>query len=64
MNGFSLCHADRHRCLELDRGPEYKGDILSEPWITLNPVFLAIVTVAFVGIIVFIVRAERKKAQT
>jgi hypothetical protein len=31
------------------------------PWITLNPLFLAIVAVAFVGVIVLIVRAERRK---
>jgi hypothetical protein len=38
-----------------------KWDILSEPWLTLNPLFLAVVAVAFVTVIVLIVRAERRK---
>lgn len=41
-----------------------KWKIFSEPWITLNPSFLAIITVAFVVAIVLIVRAERSKLQT
>jgi len=41
-----------------------KWKILSEPWITLNPVFLVIVTVAFVSALFLIVRAERRKKQT
>lgn len=40
-----------------------KWKIFSEPWITLNPVFLAIVVIAFVSILSFIVRAERRKKQ-
>ena len=38
-----------------------KWKILSEPWITLNPAFLALVVVVFVITIVFIVRAEKAK---
>ena len=38
-----------------------KWKIFSEPWITLNPVFLAIITVAFISILVLIVRTERSK---
>jgi len=40
-----------------------KWKIFSEPWITLNPVFLSIVTVAFIAILFLIVRAERRKKQ-
>ena len=38
-----------------------KWEITSEPWITLNPVFMTIVTIAFVTILFLIVRAERRK---
>ena len=41
-----------------------KWKILSEPWITLNPFFLIVVTVAFLGTLFLIVRAERRKKQT
>jgi len=40
-----------------------KWKIFSEPWITLNPVFMAFVVIAFVSILFFIVRAERRKKQ-
>ena len=38
-----------------------KWKITSEPWITLNPLFMGIVTVAFIAVILYIVRAERRK---
>jgi len=38
-----------------------KWEITSEPWITLNPLFLIIVTAAFIAILLYIVRAERQK---
>ena len=38
-----------------------KWKILSEPWITLNPVFMAVVVVVFAGALFLIVRAERIK---
>ncbi len=38
-----------------------KWKIFSEPWITLNPVFLAIVAIAFIAVLIAIVRAERRK---
>jgi hypothetical protein len=41
-----------------------KWEITSEPWITLNPLFMGIVTVAFIAIIIYIVRAERRKKVT
>ena len=41
-----------------------KWKILSEPWITLNPAFLAIVVVVFAGALFFIIRAERLKKQS
>jgi len=37
-----------------------KWRIFSEPWITLNPFFLTVVTLVFVGALFLIVRAERK----
>jgi hypothetical protein len=41
-----------------------KWKILSEPWITLNPAFMALVIVIFVIAIVLIVRAEKAKKKT
>ena len=41
-----------------------KWKIFSEPWITLNPVFMTIVILAFIGIIGFIVYSEWKKKST
>ncbi len=42
-----------------------KWKILSEPWITLNPVFLSVVVLVFAGVLFFILRAEiLKKRQT
>jgi len=41
-----------------------KWKIFSEPWITLNPLFLTIVTLIFIGALFFIVRAEKKSRQT
>lgn len=41
-----------------------KWKIFSEPWITLNPLFLIIVTVAFICALFLIVRAERRRRQT
>ena len=41
-----------------------KWKITSEPWITLNPLFMGIVTIAFIAILLFIVRAERRKKVT
>ena len=41
-----------------------KWKVTSEPWITLNPAFLGMVTVAFITILLFIVRAERRKKVT
>jgi hypothetical protein len=38
-----------------------KWKIFSEPWITLNPVFMITVIAAFIGIIVFITLSERRK---
>lgn len=38
-----------------------KWKIFSEPWITLNPVFMITVILAFIFIIVIIIRSERKK---
>ena len=38
-----------------------KWKITSEPWISLNPLFMGIVTVAFIVILLYIVRAERRK---
>jgi hypothetical protein len=38
-----------------------KWKITSEPWISLNPLFMGIVTVAFIAVILYIVRAERRK---
>jgi hypothetical protein len=38
-----------------------KWKIFSEPWITLNPLFLAGVTIAFIAILFAIVRAERRR---
>ena len=39
-----------------------KWQITAQPWITLNPLFLSIVTMAFIAILLFfIIRAERKK---
>jgi len=38
-----------------------KWKITAEPWITLNPLFLSIVTVAFIAILLYIIRAERIK---
>jgi hypothetical protein len=40
-----------------------KWKIFSEPWITLNPLFLTIVTLVFIGVLFLIVRAERKSKQ-
>ncbi len=40
-----------------------KWEITSEPWITLNPLFLTIVAIAFIAILLYIVRAERKKSK-
>jgi hypothetical protein len=40
-----------------------KWKIFSEPWITLNPLFLTVVTLVFTGVIFFIVRAERRNKQ-
>ncbi|MBW1855144.1 MAG: hypothetical protein JRJ00_10785, partial [Deltaproteobacteria bacterium] len=40
-----------------------KWKIFSEPWVTLNPLFLTIVAIAFVTILFFIVSAERRKRQ-
>jgi len=40
-----------------------KWKILSEPWITLNPAFLAVVVGVFVIAIVLIVRAEKVKSK-
>ena len=37
-----------------------KWRIFSEPWITLNPPFLTVVMLVFVGVLFLIVRAERK----
>jgi len=37
-----------------------KWKIFSEPWITLNPFFLTVVTLVFVGALFLMVRAERK----
>jgi cbb3-type cytochrome oxidase subunit 3 len=37
-----------------------KWKIFSEPWITLNPLFLTVVMLVFVGVLFLIVRAERK----
>jgi hypothetical protein len=37
-----------------------KWRIFSEPWITLNPLFLTVVMLVFVGVLFLIVRAERK----
>jgi hypothetical protein len=37
-----------------------KWKIFSEPWITLNPLFMAAVVLAFIAIIVVIVRSERR----
>jgi hypothetical protein len=41
-----------------------KWKITSEPWITLNPLFMGIVTIAFTAVILYIVRAERRKKAT
>ena len=38
-----------------------KWEITSEPWITLNPLFLTIVAIAFIAILLYIVGAERRK---
>ncbi len=38
-----------------------KWKITAEPWISLNPLFLSIVTVAFIAILLYIIRAERIK---
>jgi len=38
-----------------------KWKVFSEPWITLNPVFMFFVVIAFILIIFLIVRAERRK---
>lgn len=38
-----------------------KWKITSEPWITLNPVFMFFVVITFIAIIFLIVRAERRK---
>ena len=38
-----------------------KWEVFSEPWITLNPVFMTIVTIAFITILFLIVCAERRK---
>jgi cbb3-type cytochrome oxidase subunit 3 len=38
-----------------------KWKIFSEPWLTLNPVFLTVLTIAFISIIILIVRTERRK---
>lgn len=38
-----------------------KWKIFSEPWLTLNPVFLTIITIAFISILLLIVRTERRK---
>lgn len=40
-----------------------KWKITSEPWITLNPVFLGIVTIAFIAILLYITRAERRQKE-
>jgi hypothetical protein len=37
-----------------------KWKIFSEPWITLNPPFLTVIMLVFVGVLFLIVRAERK----
>jgi len=37
-----------------------KWKITSEPWVNINPVFMGIVAIAFIAIILYIVRAERK----
>ena len=37
-----------------------KWKLFSEPWITLNPFFLAAVVIAFLAILLAIVRAERR----
>jgi hypothetical protein len=37
-----------------------KWKIFSEPWITLNPLFLTMVTLVFLSALFFIVRAERR----
>jgi len=44
-------------CVEL----MVKWKITAEPWITLNPLFLSIVTVAFFAVLLYIIRAERIK---
>jgi len=41
-----------------------KWKITSEPWVTLNPLFMGIVAVAFIAILLFIIRAERRKKAT
>ncbi|MCK5254961.1 MAG: hypothetical protein KAQ81_02990, partial [Deltaproteobacteria bacterium] len=38
-----------------------KWKVFSEPWITLNPIFMFFVMIAFLVIIFLIVRAERRK---
>ncbi len=38
-----------------------KWKITAEPWITLNPVFMFFVAIAFIAIIFLIVRAEKRK---
>jgi len=38
-----------------------KWKVFTEPWITLNPVFMFFVVIAFISIIFLIVRAERRK---
>jgi cbb3-type cytochrome oxidase subunit 3 len=38
-----------------------KWKIFSEPWITLNPLFLAVVALVFIALIIFIMRSERRK---
>jgi len=41
-----------------------KWKIFSEPWITLNPLFLTIVALTFIAILIFIVRSEWRKRGT
>lgn len=41
-----------------------KWKIFSEPWITLNPLFLTVVALVFVSALAIIVRSERRSKQT